>query len=50
MLSLKHGGEHMIVWGGFSAGKVGNLHRKKGVLKKAGTLFYITMPHPVDDA
>ena len=34
--SVKHGGGNVMVWGCFSGGKVGDLYRVKGILKKEG--------------
>ena len=34
--SVKHGGGNVMVWGCFGGGKVGDLYRVKGILKKEG--------------
>ena len=36
MPSVKHGEGNMMAWGGFGGGKVGDLYRVKGILKKEG--------------
>jgi hypothetical protein len=44
--SVKHGGGNGMVWDG---GKVGDLYRVKGILKKEGIIpFCNAMPYPVD--
>ena len=34
--SVKHGGGNVMVWGCFGGGKVGDLYKVKGILKKEG--------------
>ena len=34
--SVKHGGVNVMVWGLFGGGKVGDIYRVKGILKKEG--------------
>ena len=48
--SVKHGGGNVRVWGCFGDGKVGDLYRVKGILKKAISQFCYAMPSPVDGA
>ena len=36
MLSVKHGGGNVMVWGCLGAGKVGDLYKLKGILNKEG--------------
>ena len=47
MPSVKHGGGNVMVWGWFGGGKVGDLYRVKGILKKEGyhsILQHIAIP------
>ena len=47
--SVKHGGGNVMVWGRFSAGKVGDLYKVKGFLNKEDYHSILqAMPYPVD--
>ena len=46
MPSVKHGGGNVMVWGCFGVGKVGDLYRVKGILKKEG-YHYILQRHAI---
>ena len=46
MPSVKHGRGNVMVWGCFGGGKVGDLYRVKGILKKEG-YQYILQRHAI---